>query len=146
MQYNTAAMKVLAAHDASVPLSVASVRGRAPFHPDASANHIALPLVLLPAMFHTVSMPLVAFTGSRAALHAAFIALKVAAVPVVLVVAYELQWLAVRAFRASGGRGPWAALCVLQRAVIEEPDDGQIEVAVLAVREAMALEAERGGG
>lgn len=40
-------------------------------------------------------------------------------------------------------RGVWPVFCALQRTATEKPDDQQLEVAILAVREALSLEAER---
>lgn len=143
-QYNTAALKVLVAHEARAPLTVDAVRRQSPSHPNSSANYIGIVHMLLPAVFYLAGRPLVGFAGTRLSLHATFIALKLASLPLVLALSYEVQRIAVRLFQAGRVRGVWPVACALQRAVSKEPDDEQIEVAVLAVREALLLEAEMG--
>lgn len=144
IQYNTAATKALVAYETGAPLTIDAVRRQSPIHPWAGANYIAFAIALSPAVFYLSSRALVTFAGSRFALHAAFVALKVASVPVILALTYEAQQLAVRPFRAGYGKGVWRILCALQYAMLAEPDDEQLDVAVSALRE--SIEVEDGAG
>lgn len=140
-QYNTAALKVLVAHEAGEALSVEAARRQSPLHPWSSANFIAAAIAISPAVFYLVGRPLEHLGGSGLVAHGAFVALKVAALPAVISVVYEIQQLAVRLFRAGRLRAFWPALCVVQRVVILTPDDAQLEVAIRAMREILKLEA-----
>jgi hypothetical protein len=127
-QYNTAALKVLVAHQANAPLTLEAVRRQSPLHPWASPNYIGLALALSPAVFYLAGRPLMGFEGSPFLLHAAFVALKIGASPLIFALTYEVQGIAVRLFEAGRMRGAWPISCALQRSVCEEPDDAQIEV------------------
>ena len=143
-QYNTAAFQVLVAHEKGSPLTVSAVRRQSPLHPFSAANYISAMMLLLPAVFYLAARPLAAGEGGGFARHAAFVALKVAATPVMFSLAYEIQRVAARLFAAGYLGWAWPILCVMQRLWTLEPDDGQIEVAIVAAQEAIALEAEQG--
>ncbi|APR87729.1 Hypothetical protein A7982_13078 [Minicystis rosea] len=142
MQYNTAAFHTLVAHETNTPLTVAAVHRQSPFHPRSGGSYLGVALALFPFVFYLAGRPLVGFTGSPTALHATFLALKLATLPVVGALSFELTHLAGRLFQAGKLRGAWPIVGVLQRATMVEPDAAQIETAILAMREVRALEAE----
>lgn len=140
-QYATAAFQVLVAHDTSLPLTLASVRRQSPLHPRTSANYVAIALALYPAVTYACSRPFAGFAQSPAASHATGMAVEILALLLVFGLTFEIQELAVTLFRAGKLRNAWPWLCSLQRAATVVPDDDQLQVAIRAVDEVLALEA-----
>jgi uncharacterized protein YqhQ len=139
--YNAAAFQVYALHEDGAALSVDAARGRSPLHPWSSANFIGIALLLLPAAFCAAAAPLRALEAPPLVRRAALVVAEIAALPVVHVLAHEIQRIAVLLHRARRLRVAGPALAPLQRLVTVAPDDDELEVAVAAVREAERLEA-----
>jgi uncharacterized protein YqhQ len=142
VKYGTAAMQALVAHERGSVLSVAAVRRRSPLHPIASANAFALMMVVFPFVFHLASQLLFHVGGGSFFRHVTFLALKVASLPLVFSLVHELQQGAVRLFRRGRPSWAWKSVCGLQRFLVAESDDEQVETAILAVQEALRLETE----
>ena len=121
-QYHGAEHKSIACYEAGEELTVENVRKHTRFHPRCGTSFILIVLVIGILVFSVV-------TWSSLWMR---VVLKLALLPVVMGVAYEIIKLAGRydnvVTRIISAPGLW-----LQRLTTNEPDDSQIEVAVAAL-------------
>lgn len=120
--YHGAEHKAVNAYEAGAPLDAARARGFSRFHPRCGTSFVLIVMVVAIAVF--------SFLGRPPLLQR--VALRIASIPLVAGVSYEI----VRA----GARSRWLQPVVLpglwlQRLTTREPDDRQLEVAVRALRE-----------
>ncbi|MDA8098986.1 MAG: DUF1385 domain-containing protein [Nitrospiraceae bacterium] len=130
-QYHGAEHKVIGAHEAGVPLTVENCRGYSCIHPRCGTSFLMVVIVLSILLFSLVpaSWPLWAKALSRIVL-----------MPLIAGLSYEfIKYSATK----RGNRIVDAFMLpglLLQRITTREPSDDQIEVAIKAMDEALAME------
>lgn len=133
-QYHGAEHKVVHAVEQEAPLTVDGARGYTTIHPRCGTNFIAIAIC--------VAIVLLSFLNFD---HWALrFGTRLAVVPFVAAIAYEILRLAGRYRSTSAMRIVIAPGALLQRITTSEPDDEQIEVSLTAMKEVVALES-RGG-
>ena len=122
-EYHGAEHKSIACYEAMEPLTVETIRPQCRFHPRCGTSFLFLVILISIIIGSFISW-------KNALLHAA---IKLLLIPVVVGIAYELIKLAGRCdnvlTRVISAPGLW-----LQRITTCEPDDGQIECAVAALK------------
>jgi len=133
-QYHGAEHKVVYAVENRAPLSVEGAREFSTLHPRCGTNFVAIAICVAIVLlsFVRADTPLLRF-GSR-----------LAALPVIAAIAYELLRLAGRFRKIALVRMLILPGILLQKLTTRPPDDSQIEIAVRAMQEVVTLEA-RGG-
>ncbi|HEY6101834.1 MAG TPA: DUF1385 domain-containing protein [bacterium] len=126
--YHGAEHKAVNAYEAHQALSTEAVRGQSRFHPRCGTSFLLIVMIVAIAVFSLLGRPPLLLR----------IASRVALIPVVAGLSYEIirAGARVRWFRPLITPGMW-----LQRLTTREPDDRQVDVAILALRE--VLERER---
>jgi uncharacterized protein YqhQ len=126
--YHGAEHKAVNAYEAHLPLSTAAVRGQSRFHPRCGTSFLLIVMIVAIVVFSFLGRPPLPLR----------IASRVAFIPVVAGLSYEVIRAGARFrwFRPLVTPGMW-----LQRLTTREPDDGQVDAALLALRE--VLERER---
>lgn len=121
-EYHGAEHKCIFAYEAGLPLTVENVRIQRRFHPRCGTSFLLIVMILSILIFSVVTWDNVLIR----------ILLKLALLPVVCGISYELIKLAGRYTnvftRIISAPGLW-----LQRLTTREPDDGEIEVAITAL-------------
>lgn len=122
-EYHGAEHKSIACYEAGEELTVENVKRFTRFHPRCGTSFILIVLVISILVFSVVTWEISALLR---------MALKLALLPVVMGLAYEIIKLAGRydniVTRIVSAPGLW-----LQRLTTREPDDGQMEVAIAAL-------------
>jgi uncharacterized protein YqhQ len=133
-EYHGAEHKVVHAVENEADLTVNAAQRFATIHPRCGTNFIAVAICVAIVLlsFIRADAPLLRF------------GLRVALLPVVAAVAYELLRLAGRCRRSAFMRAIIAPGALLQHLTTRQPDDSQVDIAVRAMKEVVALEA-RGG-
>ena len=125
-EYHGAEHKSIACYEAGEELTVENVRKHTRFHPRCGTSFILIVLVIGIIVFSVVTWDNLAVR----------MILKLALLPVVMGIAYEIIKLAGRydnpVTRIVSAPGLW-----LQRLTTSEPDDSQIEVAIAALTEVL---------
>jgi uncharacterized protein YqhQ len=133
-RYHGAEHKTVFAFENNDPLTVKNAQAYTTFHPRCGTSFLMT--VMLIAMFIYMLVPAVTFWGRFAS--------RLALLPVIAAVSYEL----IR-FAAKHGSSLFAVMTKpglwLQRITTQPPEDDQVETAIAALNEAMALEKQRGG-
>jgi uncharacterized protein YqhQ len=133
-RYHGAEHKTVFAFENNDPLTVKNAQAYITFHPRCGTSFLMT--VMLIAMFIYMLVPAVTFWGRFAS--------RLALLPVIAAVSYEL----IR-FAAKHGSSLFAVMTKpglwLQRITTQPPEDDQVETAIAALNEAMALEKQRGG-
>jgi uncharacterized protein YqhQ len=133
-RYHGAEHKTVFAFENNDPLTVKNAQAYTTFHPRCGTSFLMT--VMLIAMFIYMLVPAVTFWGRFAS--------RIALLPVIAAVSYEL----IR-FAAKHGSSLFAVMTKpglwLQRITTQPPEDDQVETAIAALNEAMALEKQRGG-
>jgi uncharacterized protein YqhQ len=135
-QYHGAEHKAIFTYEKGLELTVANARQQSRFHPRCGTSFLLIVVMVSVALFSALlSFPI---TSHRALDHLAKILIKIPLMFPVAGLAYELiklagkkcqtSWLA----RAMSAPGMW-----LQKITTREPDDGQLEVAVLSIRKTL---------
>lgn len=127
--YHGAEHKAVNAHEAGVPLDVPHVRAHSRFHPRCGTSFLLIVMIVAVLVF--------AFLGRPGLLLR--VASRVALIPLVAGVSYEIIRAGARYrwFRPLVTPGLW-----LQRLTTREPGEGEIEVAVRALRDVLEREQE----
>jgi len=133
-QYHGAEHKVVHAVENETDLTVEAAQRFTTIHPRCGTNFIAVAIcvAIILLSFLRAETPLLRF------------GLRVAVLPVVAAVAYELLRLAGRCRRSALMKAAIAPGALLQHLTTRQPDDSEVEVAIRAMKEVVALEA-RGG-
>lgn len=141
-QYHGAEHKSIYAFEAGLPLEVPSARAQSTLHPRCGTSFLLF-LVLISVIVFTVALPLLGFSrivGQSLVGHALTILVKFALMMPVAGIAYEV-------IKASACRMDrlWFRILVwpglqLQHLTTREPDDRQLEVALVSMREVLLLE------
>lgn len=127
--YHGAEHKAVNAHEAGVPLDVPNVRAHSRFHPRCGTSFLLIVMIVAVLVFSFLGRPgLLLRVASRVAL-----------IPLVAGVSYEIirAGARYRLFRPLITPGLW-----LQRLTTREPGEGEIEVAVRALRDVLEREQE----
>lgn len=140
--YHGAEHKVVNAHERGRPMALDEVRLQDTFHARCGTSFILLVLVVSVAVFALVLPLLPTPTGHPLLRQASLLAAKILLMIPVAGLAYETN-----RYAARHPRSVVAPLLVLpgrwmQRLTTREPDDAQLEVALAALRTALAREAE----
>ena len=132
-QYHGAEHKAIHTFEAGEPLELAYLRGKRVEHPRCGTAFLLLVMLVSIVTFSFFGWPTLAIR----------VVTRLALLPVVAGVAYELSRAASRS-SAGGGLLGWIMVpaLLLQRATTREPDDDQMEVAIAALRQLLAVETD----
>lgn len=127
--YHGAEHKAVNAHEAGVPLDVGHVRAHSRFHPRCGTSFLLIVMIVAVIVFSFLGRPPLLLR----------IASRVVLIPLVAGLSYEIIRAGARYrwFRPLVTPGLW-----LQRLTTREPGDGEIEVAVRALRDVLERERE----
>lgn len=141
-QYHGAEHKTIHAYEADLPLTVENVRAQSTRHPRCGTTFLVV-VVIVSVLLGSVLTPLLipaSLTGLAG--QAATLALRIAILPLIAALSYELQRLGARYCTT----GPLQVLLwpgfFFQGITTREPDDDQIEVAIASMQAAFARAAE----
>ncbi len=133
-QYHGAEHKTVFAFEAGDPLQTAPVQKYSTYHPRCGTSFLMT--VMLISIFVYMTIPVTTFWAR--------FGIRIALLPVIAGVSYEIIRFAAKhrgsLFALMTAPGLW-----LQRITTKEPSDAQVECAIEALNEAMALEKEHGG-
>lgn len=133
--YHGAEHKTIYAYEAGLPLTVANVRGQSRLHPRCGTTFL-ITVVLISIVLGSVVTPLVLPHAEGLLGNLETLALRVALLPFIAAISYELQRLSARYCTT----GPLRVLLypgfLFQKITTREPDDAQIEVAIVAMESA----------
>jgi uncharacterized protein YqhQ len=134
-QYHGAEHKTIHAYEAGLPLCVEQVRRQSTLHPRCGTTFLIV-VVLVSVVLGSVMTPWLLPDASGFGGQLATLALRIAILPLVAAIAYEIQRFLARCCT----RGPLRVLLwpgfLFQRITTREPDDAQIEVAIAALQAA----------
>ena len=133
-EYHGAEHKTVFAFENGDPLSTGAVQKYPTFHPRCGTSFLMTVMIL--SIFVYMVFPVTTFWAR--------FALRIALLPVITGVAYEIIRFAAKhrksLFAIMTAPGLW-----LQRITTKNPSDDQVECAIVALNQAMELEAKRGG-
>jgi uncharacterized protein YqhQ len=133
-QYHGAEHKTVFAFEAGDPLQTAPVQKYSTYHPRCGTSFLMTVMIISIVVYTLV--PAVTFWGRFAA--------RIALLPVIAGLSYEIIRFAAKhrgsLFALMTAPGLW-----LQRITTQAPSDDQVQCAITALDEAMALEKQRGG-
>jgi len=133
-QYHGADHKTVFAFESGDPLSIAAAQKYPTFHPRCGTSFL-MTVMLISIVVYTL-VPVATFWAR--------FGIRIALLPVIAGVSYEIIRFAARhrgsLFAAMTAPGLW-----LQRITTQPPADDQVECAIAALDQAMALESQRGG-
>ncbi|MFW6067350.1 MAG: DUF1385 domain-containing protein [Myxococcota bacterium] len=139
-QYHGAEHKTINAYERGLPLAVDQVRAQTTLHPRCGTTFLVM-VVVVSIVLGSVATPLLLPDVHGATGHALTLALRIALLPLIAAVSFELQRLGARFCT----RGPLQVLLwpgyLFQRITTREPDDDQIEIAIAAMQAAEWREA-----
>jgi uncharacterized protein YqhQ len=149
-QYHGAEHKTVFAFEDGNQLTIGNAQKFSTYHPRCGTSFLMTVMLISIVVYALV--PATTFWGRFAA--------RIALLPVIASLSYEMIRLAARLLRrrqSSGGQNSakgaaaWSFILLtrpgmwLQRITTQPPEDGQVECAIRALEEALALERERGG-
>ena len=136
--YHGAEHKTIRCYEAGLPLTVENVRGMSRLHPRCGTSFLLVVVIISTLLFSMASSVLLTAVPALAALKGSFlyrlvmVLFKLLLLPVVVGITYEINRWAGRKdnalTRIISRPGMW-----MQNFTTNEPDDGMIEVAILAV-------------
>jgi uncharacterized protein YqhQ len=133
-QYHGAEHKTVYAFESKDPLNAGAVQKYSTFHPRCGTSFLMT--VMLISIFVYMLIPVTTFWAR--------FGIRIALLPVIAGLSYEIIRFAAKhrgsLFAMMTSPGLW-----LQRITTKQPSDDQVECAILALSEAMELEAKRGG-
>ncbi|HKW26592.1 MAG TPA: DUF1385 domain-containing protein [Terriglobales bacterium] len=133
-EYHGAEHKTVFAFESGDPLSIPEAQKYSTFHPRCGTSFL-MTVMLISIVFYTV-VPVYTFWAR--------FAIRIALLPLIAGVSYEIIRFAAKhrgsLFALMTAPGLW-----LQRITTQPPADDQVECAIVALNEAMALEAQKGG-
>lgn len=140
-QYHGAEHKAIFAWEADEPLDVAHAQAHTRLHPRCGTSFLFIVIITSIIVF-TLALGSIRLPIENAALHQlALVALKLPLMFPIAGIAYEFQRLSAR-FPDSPLIMPFILPgLLLQRITTQEPDDGQVEVALVSLKAALAREA-----
>ncbi|HET7751619.1 MAG TPA: DUF1385 domain-containing protein [Terriglobales bacterium] len=133
-EYHGAEHKTVFAFESGDPLSIPEAQKYSTFHPRCGTSFL-MTVMLISIAFYT-AVPVYTFWAR--------FAIRIALLPLIAGVSYEIIRFAAKhrgsLFALMTAPGLW-----LQRITTQPPADDQVECAIVALNEAMALEAQKGG-
>ncbi|HUM07186.1 MAG TPA: DUF1385 domain-containing protein [Terriglobales bacterium] len=133
-QYHGAEHKTVFAFENGDPLSTSAVQKYTTYHPRCGTSFLMTVMII--SMIVYMAIPVQTFWAR--------FGIRIALLPVIAGVSYEIIRFAAKhrgsLFALMTAPGLW-----LQRITTQPPDDSQVECAIVALDEAMALEKQRGG-
>lgn len=133
--YHGAEHKTIYAYEAELPLTVENVRKQSPLHPRCGTTFL-ITVVLISVVLGSILTPLVLPSATGLEGQIETLALRISLLPLIAAVSYELQRLSARYCTT----GPLRVLLypgfLFQKITTREPDDRQIEVAIVAMQAA----------
>ena len=133
-EYHGAEHKTVFTWEAGLPLTVENARPQPRQHPRCGTSFLMVVMLVSIVLFSVVAFSSFAYN----------IAVRVALIPVVAGLSYEIIRLSAKkegglVFKLITRPGVW-----LQNITTKEPDDGQLEVALVALKESLKLEPQPG--
>jgi uncharacterized protein YqhQ len=133
--YHGAEHKTIYAYEAELPLTVENVRKQSPLHPRCGTTFL-ITVVIISVILGSIVTPLVLPNATGWLGQLETLALRISLLPLIAAVSYELQRLSARYCT----KGPLRVLLypgfLFQKITTREPDDSQIEVAIVAMQAA----------
>lgn len=134
-QYHGAEHKTIHAYEAELPLTVDNVRIQSTLHPRCGTTFLVT-VVVISIVAGAIAAPLLLPNVEGASGQLAIFALRMALLPLIAAISFELQRLSARFFT----RGPlrvflWPGF-LFQKITTIEPDDAQMEIAITAMKAA----------
>ena len=133
--YHGAEHKTIYAYEAELPLTVENVRKQSPLHPRCGTTFL-ITVVIISVVLGSIITPLVLPDATGLVGQLETLALRISLLPLIAAVSYELQRLSARHCTT----GPLRVLLypgfLFQKITTREPDDAQIEVAIVAMQAA----------
>ncbi|MFO0686346.1 MAG: DUF1385 domain-containing protein [Sandaracinus sp.] len=133
--YHGAEHKTIYAYEAELPLTVENVRKQSPLHPRCGTTFL-ITVVIISVVLGSILTPLVLPNATGLEGQIETLALRISLLPLIAAVSYELQRLSARYCTT----GPLRVLLypgfLFQKITTREPDDRQIEVAIVAMQAA----------
>src|SRR6185369_16291040 len=133
--YHGAEHKTIYAYEAELPLTVENVRKQSPLHPRCGTTFL-ITVVIISVVLGSIITPLVLPNATGLVGQLETLALRISLLPLIAAVSYELQRLSARYCTT----GPLRVLLypgfLFQKITTREPDDSQIEVAIVAMQAA----------
>jgi uncharacterized protein YqhQ len=130
-QYHGAEHKSIWTYENGLELTVANARKQTRFHPRCGTSFIFI-VILMSIFVYTLVPPMEGF--------AAQLALRIAVIPLIAGVSYELLKLSAKFQKAKWVRVLMMPGLLLQRLTTKNPDDAQLEVALHSLKESLKLE------
>jgi uncharacterized protein YqhQ len=138
-EYHGAEHKTVFAFENGDPLETAAVQKYSTYHPRCGTSFLMTVMII--SMFVYMAIPVQTFWAR--------FAIRIALLPLIAGVSYEIIRFAAKRFSAKRGRSLFALMTApglwLQRITTQPPDDREVECAIVALDEAMKLEKQRGG-
>jgi uncharacterized protein YqhQ len=133
--YHGAEHKTIYAYEAELPLTVENVRKQSPLHPRCGTTFL-ITVVIISVVLGSIVTPLVLPNATGLVGQLETLALRISLLPLIAAVSYELQRLSAKYCTT----GPLRVLLypgfLFQKITTREPDDSQIEVAIVAMQAA----------
>lgn len=142
-EYHGAEHKTIACYETGKPLTVENIRPMTRFHPRCGTNFIIITLLVSILFYSLVPIEPAAWFGIENNMLGVLlrVVIKLALLPIVVGIAYELIRLAGRytnpVTKVLSAPGLW-----MQRLTTREPDDSQIEVAIAALTPCLPKQGE----
>jgi uncharacterized protein YqhQ len=141
--YHGAEHKTIYAYEAELPLTVANVRAQSRLHPRCGTTFL-ITVVVISVILGSIVTPFVLPNAEGFLGQIETLALRIALLPFVAAISYELQRLSARYCTT----GPLRVLLypgfLFQKITTREPDDSQIEVAIVAMESARSKDKNEG--
>ena len=138
-EYHGAEHKTVFAFENGDPLNVAAVQKYSTYHPRCGTSFLMTVMII--SMFVYMAIPVQTFWAR--------FAIRIALLPIIAGVSYEIIRFAAKRFSAKKGASLFTLMTApglwLQRITTKAPDDSEVECAIVALDEAMALEKQHGG-
>ena len=135
-QYHGAEHKTIFAYEAGLPLTVENVRKQSTLHPRCGTTFLIV-VILVSVIVGAIAVPLLLPDVEGKAAWLLTLVIRIALLPPIASISYELQRLSARYCTA----GPLRVLLwpgfLFQKITTREPDEPQIEIAIAAMRTAM---------
>lgn len=133
--YHGAEHKTIYAYEAELPLTVENVRKQSPLHPRCGTTFL-ITVVLISVVLGSILTPLVLPHAQGLEGQLETLALRISLLPLIAAVSYELQRLSARYCTTGPLRVMLYPGFLFQKITTREPDDRQIEVAIVAMQAA----------
>jgi len=138
-EYHGAEHKTVFAFENGDPLKIDAVQKYSTYHPRCGTSFLMTVMIISMLVF--IAIPVHTFWAR--------FGIRVALLPVIAGVSYEIIRYAAKRYSVNHGGSLFSLMTApglwLQRITTQPPDDSEVECAIVALDEAMALEKQRGG-